>query len=232
MSDRSSLTIPTDLDILDILSTGRRQTPANIGAHLDRDQDYMGTRLRFLRDLGYLRYAPPADRSGMFEITPAGLVASWHRDQYVRDHHDDFHNAVLTAVEKQPDGEILPDLVWVDTEEKYGFIALTEQDTVIPSELADDPEALPYDHEKQGFRPEYTGEVLYMAYFHGIAERVGGIEAYRLSDRGELVHDLVAEKDVTDPVELTERVRETYTVEENERLDRLNRAYEITRIDS
>lgn len=232
MPDRSSLTIPTDLEILDILSTGRRQTPANIGAHLDREQNYMGSRLRFLRDLGYLRYAPPADRSGMFEITPAGLVSTWHRDQYVRDHHDDFHDAALTAVEKQPADEFLPDLVWVDDEEKHGFIALKEQDTVIPAELVDDPKALPYDHEEQGFRPEYTGEILYRMFWHGFAERVGGFDAYRITNRGELVHDLVVEQNVTNPVELTERVRETYTDEDNERLARLNRAYEITRINS
>lgn len=232
MPDRSSLTIPTDLEILDILSTGRRQTPANIGAHKDREQNYMGSRLRFLRDLDYLRYAPPADRSGMFEITERGLIAAWHRDQYVRDHHDEFHDATLTAVEKQPSGEFYPDLKWVDDEEKYGFIALTEQDTVIPAELADDPKALPYDYEEQGFRPEYTGEILYRMFWHGFAERVGGLDAYRITDRGELVHDLVAEQDITDPVGLTERMRETYSDEENERLDRLNRAYRITRIDS
>ncbi|QCS43645.1 hypothetical protein [Natrinema versiforme] len=230
MSDRNKLTTPTDLKILNILATGRRHNPRTIAHKLDREKDYMGTRLRFLRDLGYLQYAV-TDNTSIFEITERGLVAAWHADQYVRDHHDTFHEATLSSWEHQPENEFLPDIVWVDTEEKYGFIALNEQDVVVPSEIGDSPDELPYDYEKQGIRPEYTGEILYRMYWHGFAERVGGIEAYRITDRGELVHELITEENVTDPVELTQHVRDTYSDDEKERLDRLNRAREIIGID-
>ncbi|WP_418281916.1 hypothetical protein [Halorubrum sp. DTA98] len=232
MPERSTLTVPTDLKILSLLSNGRRQTPANVAAHLDRDRAYMSNRLRFLTELGYLHDAPPAKKSGMYEITTRGIVAAWHGDQYVRGHHDTFHSLTLENWKNQPDNKFLPDLVWVGDEENYGFVALTEQDTVIPSELDDDPKALPYDFEEQGFRPEYTGEILYRMFWHGFADRVGGLDAYRITNRGELVHDLVTEQNVTGPVELTERVRETYSDEENERLNQFNRAYGITKIDS
>ncbi|MFC7028526.1 hypothetical protein ACFQH8_16075 [Halomicroarcula sp. GCM10025710] len=188
MSNRNALTTPTDLKILNILATGRRHNPRTIAAKLDRDQDYMGTRIRFLRDLGYLKYAV-IDKSGIFEITQRGLVAAWHTDRYVRNHHDTFHELTLTSWNHQPDNEFLPDLAWVSTEEKYGFIALNEQDVVVPSELADDPQGLPYDPEEQGFRPEFIGNILYRMYWHGFADRVGGIEAYRITDRGELVYE-------------------------------------------
>lgn len=79
------LASPTDFDILESLSDGKRNTAANIAIDIDRDRAYINTRLPLLADHGLLERIGPAPNSGLYEITPKGWVAARHREAY----HDD-----------------------------------------------------------------------------------------------------------------------------------------------
>lgn len=79
------LASPTDFDILESLSDGKRNTAANIAIDIDRDRAYINTRLPLLADHGLLERIGPAPNSGLYEITPKGRVAARHREAY----HDD-----------------------------------------------------------------------------------------------------------------------------------------------
>jgi predicted transcriptional regulator len=79
------LASPTDFDILESLSDGKRNTAANIAIDIDRDRAYINTRLPLLTDHGLLERIGPAPNSGLYEITPKGRVVARHREAY----HDD-----------------------------------------------------------------------------------------------------------------------------------------------
>ena len=79
------LASPTDFDILESLSDGKRNTAANIAIDIDRDRAYINTRLPLLADHGLLERIGPAPNSGLYEITPKGRVVARHREAY----HDD-----------------------------------------------------------------------------------------------------------------------------------------------
>lgn len=55
------LASPTDFDILDALSNGKRNTAANIAIDLGRDRPYINTRLPVLADHGHRTYRPVAE---------------------------------------------------------------------------------------------------------------------------------------------------------------------------
>lgn len=76
------LTIPTDFEILQILSNGRRNNAINIAAHLDKNRSYVNTRLPVLADYGLLERVGPAPNSGLYEITDRGRIAGRHRAEY------------------------------------------------------------------------------------------------------------------------------------------------------
>jgi len=73
---------PTDFEILDALSDGRRNTAANIAHLIDRNRSYINTRLPILADYGLLKRVGPAPSSGLYEILPRGRAALQHRDAY------------------------------------------------------------------------------------------------------------------------------------------------------
>lgn len=73
---------PTDFDILDALSDGRRNTAANIAHLIDRNRGYINTRLPILADYGLVSRVGPAPNSGLYEITERGRVALENRDRY------------------------------------------------------------------------------------------------------------------------------------------------------
>lgn len=76
------LASPTDFDILEALSDGKRNTAANIALEIDRDRAYINTRLPLLADHGLLERIGPAPNSGLYEITPRGQAVIKHRSAY------------------------------------------------------------------------------------------------------------------------------------------------------
>jgi DNA-binding MarR family transcriptional regulator len=209
------LTVPTDLEILELLSTGERQTPANVAAHLDHDSRYMSERLRNLEERGYIRDAPPADRSGMYELTNLGAIAAFHIQTYVRDYHNIFLVVTEAILNKQPENAFYPDLITTDDVDRTALHELNKAEGLtVPSELH-----IEIVHDA-GYAPQTANEALYSLFYHGLAERVDNMDVYRITERGEKAVDLLFE-DVTDPVELTDRLRETYTNDERKRLNTL-----------
>jgi len=73
---------PTDFEILEALSDGKRNTAANIAYHLDKKRGYVNTRLPVLADYDLIDRIGPAPNSGLYEITDRGLAALSHREQY------------------------------------------------------------------------------------------------------------------------------------------------------
>lgn len=63
---------PTDFQILEALSDGRRNTAANLSYVLDKDRSYINTRLPILADYELVKRVGPAPNSGLYEITDRG----------------------------------------------------------------------------------------------------------------------------------------------------------------
>lgn len=84
------LVVPTDFEILEAMSDGRRQTAPNLAEILDRESKYMNNRLAALAGHGLVEKAGPSERSGMYEITERGRVALEHRDEYSHESTMDF----------------------------------------------------------------------------------------------------------------------------------------------
>ncbi len=76
------LAAPTDFDLLEALSDGKRNNAANLAIELGRNRSYINTRLPILADYGLVDRIGPAQRSGLYEITEKGLVALDHREAY------------------------------------------------------------------------------------------------------------------------------------------------------
>jgi predicted transcriptional regulator len=63
---------PTDFEILEALSNGKRNTAANLSYVLDKDRSYINTRLPILADYELVERVGPAPNSGLYEITDRG----------------------------------------------------------------------------------------------------------------------------------------------------------------
>ena len=87
------LAVPTDFDILDALSHGKRNTAVNLSYELDKNRSYINTRLPILADYELVTRVGPAPNSGLYEITEKGRVALSHRDKY-REEGVDFDELV------------------------------------------------------------------------------------------------------------------------------------------
>lgn len=72
---------PTDVEILEALSDGKRNTAANLAYHLEKDRSYINTRLPVLADYDLLDRVGPAPNSGLYEITEKGLLVLEHADR-------------------------------------------------------------------------------------------------------------------------------------------------------
>lgn len=79
---------PTDFEILAALEEHGRNVATNIAIHLDKNKDYINTRLPTLEDYGLVEKIGPAERSGLYEITGRGKRALECKEQY--DETDDF----------------------------------------------------------------------------------------------------------------------------------------------
>ncbi len=76
------LAVPTDFEILDALSDGKRNTAANLSYILDKDRSYINTRLPVLADYGLVERIGPAPNSGLYEITQKGAAAVDLQEHY------------------------------------------------------------------------------------------------------------------------------------------------------
>ena len=85
---KMKLVEPTDFEVLDALSDGKRNTAANVAAILDRNRSYINTRLPVLADYGLVKRVGPAPNSGLYAITERGKAALKHRDSYQDDDAD------------------------------------------------------------------------------------------------------------------------------------------------
>lgn len=82
------LTVPTDFEILQALSDGKRNNAVNLAHDLDRNRSYINTRLPVLADYGLIERVGPAPNSGLYEITEKGKVAAEQRAAYEDDEVD------------------------------------------------------------------------------------------------------------------------------------------------
>lgn len=74
---------PTDFDILETLQeTGERNVASNIALEMDKDRNYINTRLPVLAEYGLVTRVGPAQKSGLYELTERGRQAIEHRDRY------------------------------------------------------------------------------------------------------------------------------------------------------
>jgi len=214
------LTLPTDREILQTIDDQNRYTPKLVGLIINKDPGYMSSELRKLESLGYVtdpaeEYQITDDRSGMYTFTSLGVIVRYHLDTYVREHHRTFHTHSHQVLENQPDNAFYPDLVVLDEPTKTALHELSHVDGVtIPSELH-----IELAHEAD-YAPQTAAEALYTLSYHGLAERVEEMDVYRITNRGTTATNLLSD-DVSDPVELTENLRDTYSDAEQELLQQL-----------
>ncbi|MGQ4556644.1 ArsR family transcriptional regulator [Halobellus sp. GM3] len=98
------LAVPTDFDILDALSDGRRNTAVNLSYVLNKNRSYINTRLPVLADYDLLERVGPAPNSGLYEITEKGRVVAANREAYERDDVD-FDEFVAAELDASDDDE-------------------------------------------------------------------------------------------------------------------------------
>lgn len=89
--DTVKLVVPTDFDILEEMSDGKRYTGNFLGPILDKDDQYVRNRLAELRGKGLVKKEP---NSQMYVITEKGLVVLHLQDQYDHDRTQDFAREV------------------------------------------------------------------------------------------------------------------------------------------
>ena len=82
------LTVPTDFEILGVLSDGRRNNAINIAAELDRNRSYINTRLPVLADFNLIERVGPGTNSGLYVITEKGKIAAENQEAYEDDSID------------------------------------------------------------------------------------------------------------------------------------------------
>ena len=98
------LVTPTDFDILEVLTDGRRNNAVNLAAILDRNRSYINTRLPILLDYDLLERVGPAPNSGLYVITLKGRAVVEHRESY-GDDDVDFDALVADTVAQYRDEE-------------------------------------------------------------------------------------------------------------------------------
>ena len=76
------LTAPTDFDILEALSDGKRNNAVNLAHELDKNRAYINTRLPILADYGLVERVGPAPNSGLYVITNKGWAVLENRSKY------------------------------------------------------------------------------------------------------------------------------------------------------
>ena len=82
---QTRLVQPTDFQLLAALADGQRDTAANLAVQLEKNRNYVNTRLPALADAGLIRRIGPSEQSGLYQITPRGVIAEQHRSMYETD---------------------------------------------------------------------------------------------------------------------------------------------------
>jgi len=90
---RTRLVNPTDFQILESLADERRNTAANLVATIDKDRNYLNTRLPVLADEGLIERVGSAEHSGLYQITPRGVAAAQNQAVY-RSNREQFEQVV------------------------------------------------------------------------------------------------------------------------------------------
>lgn len=83
---------PTDFLILEALEEEGRNVATNLESHTGKSRKNINTRLPVLEDYDLVEKIGPAERSGLYEITPRGKAALVYRDQYGE--ADDFDELI------------------------------------------------------------------------------------------------------------------------------------------
>lgn len=76
---------PTDFQILEALSDGRRDTAVNLAVKCEKDRNYINTRLPVLADEDLLQRIGPAENAGLYQILPRGVAAIRNQSVYDTD---------------------------------------------------------------------------------------------------------------------------------------------------
>lgn len=211
--------MPTDRKILLEMMDRKRYSPKLIGLLLDKDSSYIATQLRKLEQRGYVQdparnYELDEDaRSQMYELTKLGVIVTYHISKYVRDSHTAFHQSSLYILSNQPDqDQFFPDLVALSDIDRSALYSLQGHDGMtIPSDFE-------LEVANRNLSPRTTHEALYSLYYHKLATRHENMSVYKISDRGERAIDLI-DDGITDPVDLSCKLRETYSKDELDWLD-------------
>lgn len=87
---------PTNFQLLAALADGHRDTAANLAIRISKVQNYVNTRLPALVDADLLQRIGPSEHSGLYQITPRGVVVQ-HQSVYETD-HDQFEALLNTRV--------------------------------------------------------------------------------------------------------------------------------------
>lgn len=94
------LTAPTDFEILQALSDGKRNNASNLSHDIDKNRSYINTRLPVLADYDLVERVGPAPNSGLYVITEKGAVVADLRTEYADDEVD-FDALVEERLEAQ-----------------------------------------------------------------------------------------------------------------------------------
>ena len=94
------LTAPTDFEILQALSDGKRNNASNLSHVLDKNRSYINTRLPVLADYGLVERVGPAPNSGLYVITEKGTIVAELAEEYADDDVD-FDALVEERLEEQ-----------------------------------------------------------------------------------------------------------------------------------
>jgi len=199
---------PTDEKILHVLTHGRRETPRNLSAQLtDTTRSYTGDRLRALEIRGYVHTPGPADRSGMYEISTWGRVATAHINKHARGYDDLYHRLVVRTVSSQPNPEhvsndpddshpapdphndTITDWIQLHPHELTGLKTLTKLDGVaIPSDFSTHINTTTNGQlNETEISTNTAADILYTLFFYGLAKRHDGMDAYTTTDRGNAI---------------------------------------------
>lgn len=221
----SKYRLPTDRRIFAAMSDTRRQTSTNLAAMLDLDRRYVSSRLKFLREKGYLFEPGPADQSRMFEPTTMGRIAIFHKEKLIRKYTEQFEYLCghIYKYNQEIDGQFYPDLLATTYENNVALRELADIDGLtIPSELSDKLNVF-----------INVRDNLYFLYFWSLAERKDKMDVYELTSRGSQYLSLLSEDAFEDPdfgenqisemIENTDAIREEYTKQELDRLAILTR---------
>jgi len=147
-----------------------------------------------LRDRGYAEKIGPAQKSKLYGITPAGVVAGQHMHRYSQSYDDLFHDLVARTLNAQS----FQYLHEIDSL----FVILSKHEldvfTIVEEVVAGKGSTTAKDFH-EFYSDEYTiptsdvmetARCLYALYFFGVCDRENDWDVYRLSSLGRVATDV------------------------------------------